>query len=316
MSEPAPVQKLEPKKRIGLKAAEAHAKDVGRGFARLDPKDMERLDVNVGDIIELEGKAKTVAKVMPAYAEESGKDIIQMDGIIRQNAKVSLDEKVYIKNLKAMEGRQTVIITVPDDKGLNEKRKYLYYLLSLNAIFYFYYIYVNGIPELLNFNVNNIKNTNFADYNLIFIGDERLINIKKLPENNKKRELLTKHYIRLLKDNSNIIIPFKNHTSISACHLFVILLISEKISRNEFMRVFKNKKIQTSIHYPPIHMFSYHKEYLNCKKLLLKSFYPISVSPQKCFMSVTVLISLSISKKKNLSSFHFLRLRMKNSRTL
>ena len=106
---------------------------------------------------------------------------------------------------------------------------------------------MNGIPELLNFNVNNIKNTNFADYNLIFIGDERLINIKKLPENNKKRELLTKHYIRLLKDNSNIIIPFKNHTSISACHLFVILLISEKISRNEFMRVFKNKKEETSL---------------------------------------------------------------------
>ena len=34
------------------------------------------------------------------------------------------DLKVYIKDLKAMEGRQTVVVTVPDYMGLNEKRKY------------------------------------------------------------------------------------------------------------------------------------------------------------------------------------------------
>jgi len=55
--------------------------------------------------------------------------------------------------------------------SINEKRKYLYYLLSLNAIFYFYYIYMNGLPELLNFNVNNIKNYLFdlgSPYGLSF----------------------------------------------------------------------------------------------------------------------------------------------------
>ena len=44
------------------------------------------------------------------------------------------DLKVYIKNLKAMEGRQTVIITVPDDKGLNEKRKYFSNIYSVKKL--------------------------------------------------------------------------------------------------------------------------------------------------------------------------------------
>ena len=43
---------------------------------------------------EIEGKRKTVAKVMPAYPEDRGKSIIQMDGLLRGNAQVSLDEKV------------------------------------------------------------------------------------------------------------------------------------------------------------------------------------------------------------------------------
>ncbi len=33
--------------------------------------------------------------------------------------------KVYIKNLKAIESRNRVTITVPDEQGLNEKRHYL-----------------------------------------------------------------------------------------------------------------------------------------------------------------------------------------------
>ena len=35
-----------------------------------------------------------------------------------------VDLKVYIKDLKAIDSKQTVVVTVPDYKGLNEKRKY------------------------------------------------------------------------------------------------------------------------------------------------------------------------------------------------
>ncbi len=83
--------------KISLRVAEARPRDVGRGIARLDPKDMERLQTSVGDVIELEGKKKTVAKVMPAYTEDRGKKIIQIDGIIRENGQIGLDEKAKVQ---------------------------------------------------------------------------------------------------------------------------------------------------------------------------------------------------------------------------
>jgi transitional endoplasmic reticulum ATPase len=82
-----------------LRVSEAIAKDVGRGIARIDPKDIEKIDAQVGDIIEVEGKRKTVAKVMPTYAENRGKGIIQMDGLIRENAQIGLDEKVLVRKI-------------------------------------------------------------------------------------------------------------------------------------------------------------------------------------------------------------------------
>ncbi len=82
-----------------LKVKEAPAKDVGRGIARIDPQDMQTLGLEVGDIIEVEGKRKTPAKVMPCYAEERGKKLIQIDGILRENAQVGLDEKAKIRKI-------------------------------------------------------------------------------------------------------------------------------------------------------------------------------------------------------------------------
>ena len=79
---------------LSLKVQEALTKDVGRVIARIDPEDMKRIGAQVGDIIQISGKRKTVAKVMPAYMEDRGKKIIQIDGITRENAKVGLGEKV------------------------------------------------------------------------------------------------------------------------------------------------------------------------------------------------------------------------------
>src|SRR3990172_10660371 len=81
---------------IILKVKEALPKDVGRAIARIDPEDMKKLDVEVGEIIQISGKRQTPAKIMPCYAEDRGKGIIQMDGISRENAQVGLDEKVKI----------------------------------------------------------------------------------------------------------------------------------------------------------------------------------------------------------------------------
>jgi transitional endoplasmic reticulum ATPase len=66
---------------LTLRVAEALPKDVGRGIARLDPADMERLGAGIGDVVAITGKRRTVARVMPAYADERGKSLAQIDGM-------------------------------------------------------------------------------------------------------------------------------------------------------------------------------------------------------------------------------------------
>ena len=77
--------------KLTLKVSEANAKDVGRAIVRIDPADFQKIGLEVGDIIEVEGKRKSVAKIMPAYPEDRGKAIIQMDGLLRENTQAGLD---------------------------------------------------------------------------------------------------------------------------------------------------------------------------------------------------------------------------------
>ena len=42
-----------------FKVKEALPKDVGRAIVRIDPDDMRALELDVGDIVEIEGKRKT-----------------------------------------------------------------------------------------------------------------------------------------------------------------------------------------------------------------------------------------------------------------
>jgi transitional endoplasmic reticulum ATPase len=84
-----------------LRVAEAPTKDVGRGLVRLDPQDLEALQVSIGDVVEITGQRTTVARAMPAYADERGKSLIQMDGILRANASAGLDERVTVRRTVA-----------------------------------------------------------------------------------------------------------------------------------------------------------------------------------------------------------------------
>ena len=91
-----------PKKtQIQLRVAEAKKRDVGRGKVRIDVRVMKKLDVNPGDIIEIEGKRKTAAIVWPAYSDDQDETIIRMDGLIRKNAGVSIGEKIFISKANA-----------------------------------------------------------------------------------------------------------------------------------------------------------------------------------------------------------------------
>ena len=87
------------------RVAEALPKDVGRGLARLDPKDMAELGVEIGDVVEVVGKQTTVARVMPTHADLRGKRSIQIDGIARANAGAGLGEQVTVRRAEAKPAR-------------------------------------------------------------------------------------------------------------------------------------------------------------------------------------------------------------------
>ncbi len=114
---------------ISLKVAEAVRKDVGRGLARIDPADIEKLHATVGDIVEIVGKRSTVAKIMPAFKEERGMSKIQIDGLTRGNAQISLDEKILVRK-RSWNPANNVVLVPMNATNLDRDSKYIGSLLD------------------------------------------------------------------------------------------------------------------------------------------------------------------------------------------
>lgn len=107
------------------KVAEALSKDVGKAIARIEQRDIQRLGAIIGDIIEIKGKTSALARIMPVYEEYKGKNIIQMDGILRRNAGVGIDENVEV-NLIRVEDASSIIISCTSNQIESEEDvKYL-----------------------------------------------------------------------------------------------------------------------------------------------------------------------------------------------
>jgi transitional endoplasmic reticulum ATPase len=92
-----------------LRVAEAYHRDAGRWIARIDTETMRALGLIPGDVIEIEGKSMATAIVHPAYSPDSGKAIIRIDGNIRNNAGVALDDRVKIKQTKAKSAKRITL---------------------------------------------------------------------------------------------------------------------------------------------------------------------------------------------------------------
>ena len=108
---------------LKLKVVEALPKDTGRGYARLDPADMTKLNLAVGDVVQLSSKkGKSIAKLMPTYPDMRGKGIVQLDGLTRRNAALSLDEKVQIEAVACKHATRIVLLPTtitPSQRDMN-----------------------------------------------------------------------------------------------------------------------------------------------------------------------------------------------------
>jgi dTDP-4-amino-4,6-dideoxygalactose transaminase len=84
------------------------------------------------------------------------------------------------------------------------------------------------------------------------------VQLRALEELNELRRERIEWYRQLLSGDPRWIIPFEHYVGVSAGHLFVLVL-SEGISREVLMRSMQCRGIQTSIHYPPVHQFSFYR---------------------------------------------------------
>ena len=102
---------------IQLTVAKAYPNDSGRGIARLDPHTLMVLQLTPGDIIEIEGKRATSAKVWRADRIDWDQDIIRIDGFIRQNAGAGIGDRVKIKKSEVKIANK-VILAPPEGTSI------------------------------------------------------------------------------------------------------------------------------------------------------------------------------------------------------
>ncbi len=80
-----------------FKVQEAYSGDAMKGHARIHPDDMRELNLSEGDLVEITGKKTTSARIFTGD-KEAGRGIIQIDGLIRENAGTSLDENITLES--------------------------------------------------------------------------------------------------------------------------------------------------------------------------------------------------------------------------
>jgi transitional endoplasmic reticulum ATPase len=106
---------------VQLKVLEAYTRDVGRGVARIDYDAMDALDASTGDVIEIKGKRRTVAKCLPLYPSDEGRGIVRIDGLIRNNAGVAIGDVVSVKKVKAPPAEKVVVAPLEAVPPIDER---------------------------------------------------------------------------------------------------------------------------------------------------------------------------------------------------
>jgi dTDP-4-amino-4,6-dideoxygalactose transaminase len=84
-----------------------------------------------------------------------------------------------------------------------------------------------------------------------------LVQLHKLVANNARRQKITAQYRKALS-GTGVGLPFSNSTGKPAYHIFPMLL-PQGANRKQFIDHMRAAGVQTSIHYPPIHQFSYYR---------------------------------------------------------
>ena len=93
-------------------------KDAGRRLAAIDRVAAEEKDLSGGDFVRVSGnEGSAIARVWPGYPEDDGSGVVRIDGNLRQEASVGIDDQVEIEKVDVKPAEQ-VTIALPQRLGI------------------------------------------------------------------------------------------------------------------------------------------------------------------------------------------------------
>lgn len=83
-----------------------------------------------------------------------------------------------------------------------------------------------------------------------------LVQLGRLPAANLERARLVSRYRSLLDGQGGALVPFREDSENSSAHHLAVVILPPGTPRDAVREALREKGIQTSVHYPPIHRFS------------------------------------------------------------
>ena len=89
-----------------------------------------------------------------------------------------------------------------------------------------------------------------------------IVQLRRLAENNARRKRIAARYRKMLEGVEGIACPFSGKVDGESSHHIFPVVLSGDLPRAGLQAALKELGVQTSIHYPPIHLFTYYQRLL------------------------------------------------------
>ncbi len=144
---------------VNLRVQKAKKRDIGRNIVRIDPKTMEKLKIQTGDVIAVNGKKESAGIAWPSYPQDNGLGIVRVDSRLQKNTGTRIDDTIEIRKVNAVVAQN--IVLAPSNFPIKNnprfesfvKRKLNNYPVTLDD-----FIFISiGISREITFKVINIR---------------------------------------------------------------------------------------------------------------------------------------------------------------
>ncbi|MFX1379324.1 MAG: CDC48 family AAA ATPase [Promethearchaeota archaeon] len=144
---------------VTLRVQKAKKRDIGRNIIRIDPKTMEKLNIQTGDVISVNGKKESAGIAWPSYPQDNGLGIVRVDSRLQKNTGSRIDDTIEIRKVKAEIAQHVVLapsnFSIKIDPRLESfvKRKLNNYPITMDD-----YIFISiGISREITFKVISMR---------------------------------------------------------------------------------------------------------------------------------------------------------------